>query len=178
MNFHLRVLGSQVTALRANYSLKSILSLLQLLMESALVVFFIAYGMLHWNNISAIFIQLSPLWLLLCMLVYSAMHFFAVLATASLLRSFGHPRSSLPSIHAGWLPSIFPEASGTLWAEVLTWRRAAFSFAVLVSWWVWGNFSAPATGLAADSCAPMCLLFACPLIVLHFRTSIARTTFD
>ncbi|KRG54786.1 hypothetical protein ABB22_15625 [Stenotrophomonas nitritireducens] len=107
-----------MTALRPNYSLKSLLSVLQLLLELALVVFFIVYGLLHWSSISTAFVQLSPLWLLTCGLLYSAMHFFAVLATASLLRSLGCPRpyGMLFVIHIRRLPAKY--LPGGIWHAV------------------------------------------------------------
>lgn len=115
---YVRALKSQLATLRSSTSFKRVILALQLGLEFALVAFFIAYGVLHWNDIRAAFTSVSLTGLLACMLAYSAMHFFAVMATSSLLRSLGHPRPyrMLLAIHLRRLPAKY--LPGGIWHAV------------------------------------------------------------
>lgn len=118
MNLQMRALKNPLMALRSSTSFKRLVLALQLWLELALVAFFIAYGMLHWNDIRSVFASVSPAGILVCMLAYSAMHFFAVMATTSLLRSLGHPRPyrMLLVIHLRRLPAKY--LPGGIWHAV------------------------------------------------------------
>ncbi|TLX20894.1 hypothetical protein [Thermomonas fusca] len=97
---------------------RSVLPVIQVALEVALIVFFICYAALNWAEILSVVARLSLVGLMFCMAAYSAAHFLAVAAATSLLESLGQarPYKMLLGIHWRRLPAKY--LPGGIWHTV------------------------------------------------------------